>query len=222
MMGRKAKEPAPSAVEQAGQRNWNDAYGYHRVNARRWFLVASGAVIVTIIDELRSWSHDRDPQQIPWVIDRNGPSVLTAKLEQQMPDAARIKGHMYDWIRAWRTVTSDPLMQKNLSDYVFARVDSASIAWQKTTEWYRANQPNIRATKNTVDVDIVSVIAQGGAVWLADWTETAWDHQVGKTPQTSTWRMTFSVRVALPQTDADFKANWDGVWVTDWHIQERT
>ncbi len=218
MMRRSKQEHDPSAVEQAGQRNWNEIWGYHRDTSKRYFILACLAVGVVGLQTVRGWVHDSDPRQIPWVIDRSGPSLLAAHLVETMPNAARISGHLTDWIRDVRTVTSDPIVQKTMVDQAYAWTDSNSIAKDQLDTWFVANKPNERVKENTVDVDHINVIAQGGDSWLIDWTETAYPRKTGQLVQTTAWRMSVTVTVHLPTTDDEIKTNWDGVFVTSLHL----
>jgi len=218
MMRRSQREFNPSAIEQAAQRNWNEAWGYHRDNARRWFYVSMCAVGVAGVAVAHSWYHDTKPERVPWLVDRNGPSVMVAQLVKQMPDATRIMGHLTTWVMGMRTVTSDPLFQKHLVDQTENWVDASTIAYQQLNDWYRVNNPFERVKTNTVDVDVTAVVPQGGNSWLIDWSETAYAHDPGKTPTVSYWRMSATVNIHLPETDDEFRANWDGVYTTSLHI----
>jgi len=218
MFRRSRHDYNPSAIEQAGQRNWNEAYSYHRDNARRWFFVAAGMVLITGIAEVRGWMHDGQPKRIPFVVDRDGPSVRTAMLIENMPDAARIRGHLTTWVSGFRSVVSDPIYQKRLIDQTYAWTDATAIGREQLDKWYVVNNPYDRVKKTTVDVDITSVVPQGGDVWLVDWTETAWAREPGKLVQTSHWRMTVTVHIKLPETDNEVIANWDGVFTQSFHL----
>lgn len=218
MMRRRLDEHHPSAVQQAGQRHWNETYGFYRTNSRRWFLGMMGAITVAGGAVARGWYHDTEPKNIPWIIDRNGPSVMTAHLEASMPDASRIKGHLTDWIMSMRTVTSDVRMQERLVLQTYAWTDAAAIGHQQLDTWYMANNPYERAKLNTVDVDVTGVVAQSSDTWLIDWRETAYARDISKIPQTSYWRMSVTVHIRLPETDAEVRANWDGVFTQSFHL----
>ncbi len=219
-MMRKSERPFhPSAIEQAAQRNWNEAWGYHRDQSRRWFIVGTAALAVAGVAVGSACWLAGQTKLVPYVVDRNGPSLITAQLEANLPDAARIKGHLATWVGGFRTVSSDAANQKRMIDQTYAWTDSSSLGQQQLNEWYIAHKPIERAKTETVDVDIQSVIPQGGDVWLVDWRETAWSREPGRLPQTSFWRMTITVRVKVPETDAEIRANWDGVFTQSFHIQ---
>ena len=218
MMRRSKREFNPSAIEQAAQRNWNEAYSYHRVNSQRYFALSIVCVCVAGLAVARLWYLDTQPKFIPYVIDRNGPSLLTARLEAHMPDAARIKGHLTTWVMGMRTVVNDLHYQKHLVDQTYGWIDSESIAHQQLNDWYTANNPYVRMKTTTVDVDINSVVSQDGEGWLVDWTETTYT-QPGKPETKSYWRMTVIAHVRLPESQEEFEADWDGVWVKEFHIQ---
>jgi type IV secretion system protein VirB5 len=219
MMGRSKKPFNPSAIEQAAQRNWNEAWGYHRDNARRWFFIGIAALGVAGVAVGSACWLAAQPKVTPFVIDRNGPSLTTAHLEAHMPDAARIKGHLWTWVAGMRTVSSDAAAQKRYVDQTYAWTDETSIAEQQLNEWFVAHKPNERAKTETVDVDIQSVIPQGGDVWQVDWSEISWPREPGHLATTTFWRMIVTVNIRLPETDAEIIANWDGVFAQSFHIQ---
>lgn len=223
MMRRSSRKYNPSAIEQAGQRHWNEVHGFYRDQARRWAFVAACSVIVAGIAVTRGWYYDTKPQRVPYIIDRNGPSLQTAMLQASMPDAARIRGHLTTWVMGFQTVTADAntrnaFLQKHLAEQTYNWTDKDSIAVQQLDDWYIANRPSVRAQTTTVDVNVTSVIPQAGDGWLVDWTLTTYSRDVGKLPVTSYWRMSVVVHIHLPETDEDFNTNWDGVYVQSFHI----
>ena len=219
MMRKSKRQYSPSAIEQAAQRNWNEAWGYHRDQSRRWFILGTAALVVSGVAVGSACWLAGQSKVVPYVVDRNGPSVQVAQLQANMPDASRIKGHLTTWVQGFRTVSSDAANQKRMIDQTYAWTDNASIGQQQLNDWYLLHKPAERAKTETVDVDVQSVIPQGGDVWLVDWSETAWSREPGHLPQTTLWRMTVNVQVRIPQTDEQIKANWDGVFTKSFHVQ---
>jgi len=218
MMRRSQREYNPSAIEQAAKRNWNEAWSYQHDNARRWFFVAVGSTVVSSLSIGCVWYAATLPKSVPYVIDRSGPSQITARLEARIPEASRIKGHLKQWVEDVFTVTSDSVAQALRVDQAYAWIDTQSQANDQLITWYTANNPYERAKKYTVSVEVNSVISQGGDSWLIDWTEIAYPREPGKIPQRSTWRMSVIIHVSLPEKEAEIFTNWDGVFVQFLHI----
>lgn len=218
MMRRSKRKYNPSAIEQASKRNWNEAWGYHRDQATYWSIAAVCAIGVAGLAVARGWYHDTEPKMIPWVIDRNGPSLLTARLELKIPDAARIEGHLKTWVVSMRTVTSDIVQQNILTSQAFAWISDPSTAHDKLTEMIHANDPRIKGKDFTTDVDVTGIVAQGGDTWLIDWTETTHSRTPGKAVTQTYWRMTVLIHISLPETEEEMMSNWTGVWADDFHI----
>lgn len=220
MMGRSKREYAPSAIEQAGQRAWNEASGFHQAAARRNFLLAACGMAVGCVGVGFAAWRSAQPQAVPWLIERGGPLQQTAKLLASNPDASRIDGHMRTWVEGFRTVMTDAAFQKKLIDQTYAWTDSASIAHDQLDAWYKTHNPNSRVLTETVEVDIQSVIPQGGSVWQIDWKESEYAREPGRLPVESYWRAIAAIKIVTPKTDAEMVANWDGVFVTEFHVTQ--
>jgi type IV secretory pathway TrbF-like protein len=214
------KDYHPSPIEQASKRHWNEYTSYHRLSSLRSFLIALVSIIFAFAAVVHSWYSDSKPKFLPYVIDRNGPSVLTAKLEATVPDARRIKEHLADWTRAMRTVTIDPKAQTRAIRQAFAWVDEDTIGKQQLSDWYSANDPRVRATKGIVDVDVNSVVLEDGNTWLIDWTETAYNLKPGQVEIKSHWRMSVVIRIQSADTEEQFESNWSGIFIEQFHLQD--
>jgi type IV secretion system protein TrbF len=221
MMGKSKKQYPPSAIELAGQRAWNEAWSYHRTSSRRSFITAIVGVTVGGAGVGFACWRSAQPQAVPVLVNRDGPLVETARLVATMPDANRISGHLATWVAGFRTVVVDAAYQKHLAEQTYAWTDGSSVAIDKLNGWYVTHKPADRAKTETVEVEIATApIPQGGAVWQVDWKETAWAREQGKIPQISYWRMIVTVKIQLPETDAEIKANWDGVFVQDFSFRQ--
>lgn len=215
----------PSAIEQAAQRNWNEAYGFHREQARRWFLFGSAALVVSGISVGAACWMASQNKLVPYVIvqDNHGMSAAVGRLEASIPDVARLKGHMATWVSGFRAVYADATVQQKLARQTYDWVDQSTIAKDQLDEWYIAHRPQDRVKLETVDVDVQSVIPQGsGNVFQVDWQETAWRREPGRPPKVSSWRMIATIKVVQPTTDEEMRRNWDGVFVVSFHVQQLT
>ena len=221
MMGSKRKQYPPSAIELAGQRAWNEAWAYHRTTSRRMFILGSLGLVAGVAGVGFACWRSAQPRAVPFLVNKDGPLLETARLEATMPDANRISGHLATWVEDFRTVSIDAEHQRRLAEQTFAWTDSNSIAIDKLRDWYVAHNPSMRVKTETVDVDVATPpIPQGGAVWQVDWKETAWSREQGKIPQVTYWRMIVTVVIRLPETDAEIRANWDGVFVQDFNFRQ--
>lgn len=215
------KKYPPSAIELAGQRAWNEAWSHHATVSRRSFLTAIAGVAVGAVGVGAAVWRSAQPTAVPWLINRDGPLQETARLVASVPDANRISGHLAMWVMGWRTVMVDNAYQRKLIDQTYAWTDSQSIAIDKLGLWYVGHRPAERAKTETVDVVLTTApIPQGGAVWQADWKETSWAREQGKTTIATTWRASITVKIQAPVTDAEIQANWDGVFVEDFAFRQ--
>ena len=114
MMRRSKRAYSPSAIEQAGQRAWNEAWGYHRDQSRRWFLFGSLGLVVGGIGAGTACWLGAQSKVVPYVVNSNGPTVQTAQLMASLPDAARISGHLTKWVEGMRTISTDAMVSRHV------------------------------------------------------------------------------------------------------------
>lgn len=219
MMRRSNKSYSPSAIELAGQRAWNEAWGYHRTQSRRWFVVAAASIAVAGAAVGSACWLAAQSKVVPFLVNNSGPTVETARLVASMPDAGRISGHLRTWVQGFRTVSVDAAYQLRMINQTYAQTDQTSIAIDQVDQWYKSHRPAERAKTETVDVDVQTAIPQGGNVWQVDWKETAWSREAGRMQQVTYWRMIITVTVRIPEKDEEMRSNWDGVFARDFHIQ---
>ena len=205
----------PSAIYLAGRREWNERYGSYISRARQWRLMAFILAGTTAISTGAAVWMASQAHVVPYVIlqDKLGEAVAVHRVPIAPPaDANRIKAQIARWIVDTRTVYTDPTAELNIVTEAYGWVDRSSDALTQLDEWFRANNPNERAKKETVGVSIESVGQIGADTWSIDWVE---EHRVkeGMAPTISFWRASVRIKVDPPLDDASIIANPGGVYV---------
>lgn len=115
---------------------------------------------------------------IPYVVevDKLGQTHAVSVADRAAPaDPRIISSLMARTITLARMVTPDVLVQRNAIFELYASLNSSDPAALKMNEYLGSNSetsPFKRAAKETVDVQITSILPQSNETWQVDWLET--------------------------------------------------
>jgi type IV secretion system protein VirB5 len=136
-------------------------------------------------------------------------------------DARVVQAQVGSFIQSARMVTADVELQKQAIFRVYGMLAPNDPALAKMTDYLNGNPDNTpfaRAARETVSVEIASVIQQTKTSWQVDWTETERDRQGQPIQPPAKMRALVTIRVAPPSsatTEEQIKQNPLGVFVQD-------
>jgi type IV secretion system protein TrbF len=143
------------------------------------------------------------------------------RISQAPPvDAGMIKSQLGRWIIDTRTVYTDASAGQNILTEAYNWVDRQSDAVDQIETYTKANNPYLRAAKETVGVAIESVGQIGNDTWSVDFNEEKRTKD-GGAPITTYWRATIRIKISPPTDDATIMANPTGVYVTWFKVTPR-
>jgi type IV secretion system protein VirB5 len=213
----------PSAIYEAGRREWNERYGSYIARARAWRWAAMAMAGTTAISTCCATWMASQAHVVPYVVEVNklGEALAVHRVIAAPPvDAGRIRAQLARWVVDIRSVYTDPAAETACVGEALAWVDRQSDAMQQITAALQANPPNDRAMKETVGVTIETVGQIGADTWSVDWTEETRVRD-GSGPALTYWRMTARIKVSPPDDDATIMANPGGVYVTWFRVTPR-
>jgi type IV secretion system protein VirB5 len=213
----------PSAVYEAGRREWNERYGSYIASARHWRRVALAMAGTTAVSTACVAWMAVQAHVVPYVIEVNklSESLAVHRLTAAPPvDARRIRSQLGRWVVDMRSVYTDPSAETANVTEVLAWVDRQSDALEQVSAYFKARPPNDRALKETVGVEIESVGQLGDDTWSVDWSEESRSRD-GFAAALTYWRMTVRVKVSPPDDDATIMVNPAGVYVTWFKVTPR-
>ena len=163
---------------------------------------------------------------VPYVIevDKLGLSLPVSVGDLASPAAPRSVGSLLARaITLARMVTPDVVVQRNAIFELYASLDSSDPAALKMQEYLGSDSdtsPFKRAAKETVDVQITSVIPQSDETWQVDWMETV--RARGDGSIISRFRMRALVRIyVVPPTnrtsEEQIRKNPLGIFIRDFN-----
>ena len=163
---------------------------------------------------------------VPYVIevDKLGQTLAVSVADKAAPADPRIVSSLLARaITLARMVTPDVVVQRNAIFELYASPDSSDPAALKMQEYLGSDSdtsPFKRAAKETVDVQITSVIPQSDETWQVDWMETV--RARGDGSIISRFRMRALVRIyVVPPTnrtsEEQIRKNPLGIFIRDFN-----
>ena len=163
---------------------------------------------------------------VPYVIevDKLGQTLPVSVADKAAPADPRIVSSLLARaITLARMVTPDVVVQRNAIFELYASLDSSDPAALKMQEYLGSDSdtsPFKRAAKETVDVQITTVIPQSDETWQVDWMETV--RARGDGSIISRFRMRALVRIyVVPPTnrtsEEQIRKNPLGIFIRDFN-----
>jgi type IV secretory pathway TrbF-like protein len=155
-------------------------------------------------------------------VDKLGQAVAVAPAQQAaLADVRVIHASVASFIVDSRLVTPDVALQRNAVFRVYSMLAPNDPATAKMNEWLNGNEdasPFRRAAKETVSIEVTSVLPQTKETWQVDWVETVRDRQGVVKGQSYRMRALVTVYVVAPTpqtTEEQIRRNPLGVYVRD-------
>lgn len=220
IFGKNAKETDNPYLN--AKRTWNSHEGSILASRTLWQIVGVLSLLIALSAVGGVVYIGQQSKFVPYVIqvDKLGQSVAVARADRAAPvDARVLHATVAAWISEARLVTPDITVQRAAIFRVYALLNSNDPATPKMHEWLgnEINNPFKRAAKETVQVEITSVLPQSPETWQVDWTEETWDRQ-GVLKGKVRMRALLNVYVAPPTTQTDeeqIRRNPLGIFVRD-------
>ncbi len=161
---------------------------------------------------------------IPYVVevDKLGQTHAVSVADRAAPAAPRIISSLIARaITLARMVTPDVLVQRNAIFELYASLNSSDPAALKMNEYLGSNSetsPFKRAAKETVEVQITSILPQSNETWQVDWLETVRARGDGSIISSFRMRALVNIYVAPPTSqtsEEQIRKNPLGIFIRD-------
>jgi type IV secretion system protein TrbF len=209
--------PEPETPYQRAGQLWDERIGSARVQARNWRLMALGGMALTTgLSAALVWQ-SMQSRVVPYVVevDRLGEarSIAPVASDYRATDP-QIAWHLGRFITAIRSRSLDAVLMRDnwLSAYDFATERGSLFLG----EYARATKPFSEVGRNTVSVQVTSVVRASDNSFQVKWTET--EYERGSLAGTSRWTAILSVEVRPPGSAEVLRKNPLGLYVDaiDW------
>ena len=218
-------ETSPQEEYIAARLEWDDRFASQRKTVR----VLAGITLVSLAIGFLGlgygiWTGART-QYIPYIVqvDQLGRTEIAADpVRVNDWPAPVIKRELELFIQRYRTVSPDlSVVSKNhYALEKFLTSNSAASAKIRTHLSDPANDPIRRAASETVSVDIKSVNFVSGSSWRAEWVETSYARQSGRTRGAKRFVATLQIEFRAPKSREIVKDNPLGLFLVDLDVQE--
>lgn len=167
----------------AARRTWNDQVAANIASRQMFQLLAVLAMLIALAAVGGMAYIGSQSRFVPYVVEvdkARQPSAIGPAEKAAPTDWRIVRAAVGGWISDVRMVTPDIALQRKAIFRVYAMLAPNDAATAKTNEWLNGSpesNPFKRAEKETVDIELTSVIPQTADTWQVEWLETIRDRQ---------------------------------------------
>ena len=209
---RYADTPQPATGYQAAAQVWDERIGSARVQAKNWRLMAFGCLALALL--MAGGLVWRSAQSIvtPYVVEVDKTGQVRAVGEAATPyrpTDAQIAYHLANFITLVRSLSIDPIVvrQNWLNAYDYTTDRGAAVL----NDYASKNDPFARVGKESVTVQITSVVRASDSSFNVRWTEQRFVN--GAPTSTERWNAVVSIVLQTPRTEQRLRKNPLGIYV---------
>ena len=206
------KTPEPETPSQRAAQVWDERIGSARVQAKNWRLMAFGCLFLSAgFAAALVWQSARGTV-VPWVVqvDNLGQAQAVAPaVADYRPTDPQIAYHLARFIEQVRGLPADPIVvrQNWLDAYDYTTDKGAAVL----NDYASKNDPFARIGKESVTVQITSVVRASDTSFNVRWTEQRFIN--GAPAGTERWNAVLSTVLQTPRTEQRLRKNPLGIYV---------
>lgn len=209
---RYGETPEPVTPYQKAAQVWDERIGSARVQAQNWRIMALGSLGLSIVlAGILLWL-GRSSAVVPYIVEvdpRGGARAVGPAAEVYKPSEAQIAFHLARFVENVRGLSIDPVVvrQNWLKAYDLI-TDRAAVT---LNEHARENDPFAKVGRETLTVEITSVVRASDSSFQVRWLERSFEG--GAPKDTKRWTGIFSVVVTSPRTVDLVRRNPLGIYI---------
>jgi type IV secretory pathway TrbF-like protein len=208
----------------AARRSWNHHVGSLVSSRQTWQLIGILSLLIALAAVGGVIHIGSQSRFIPYVVevDKLGQAVAVAPAStSSRADPRVVHATVASFISDARLVSPDVALQRKAVFRLYSMLSANDPATARMNDWLNGNEessPFKRAARETVSIEINSVLPQTPDTWQVDWVETVRDRQgIVKTPPFPMRALVTVYTVAgTPQTtEEQIRNNPLGIYVRD-------
>lgn len=206
------------------RRSWNDHVGAVVSSRQTWQVVGILSLLIALAGVGGMIYIGSQSKFVPYVVevDKLGQTLAIAPADRAgAVDPRVVHSAVASFISDARLVTPDVALQRKAVFRLYSMLSTNDPGTNKAKEWLNGTEdssPFKRAAKETVSIEILSVIPQSGETWQVDWTETTRDRQGMLKGQPFRMRAlvtVYAVPATAQTTEEQIRNNPLGIYVRD-------
>lgn len=209
---RYSETPQPETPYQRAGQVWDERLGASRAQARNWRLMAFASLGLSLLMGTGLvWQAGRS-SITPYVVevDKQGDvRAVGAAAEAYTPSDAQIANHLARFVSDVRALPLDPIVVRQdwLEAYDYATDRGAAAL----NEYARTNDPFAKVGRQSVAVEITSVVRASPGSFQVRWIERRYEN--GALAATERWTAILSIVLQPPANEAQLRKNPLGIYV---------
>lgn len=203
---------------------WDDRIGNAVVQASNWRLATFATIVFVALPAICGMIYlGAQPKSIPHIVEIgvDGSATYRGEIgkswEKFKPSDPSIRFHLQRFIQDTRMISSDTgVIKQNWFD-AFKLVTPKAA--NTLSAYVHKNDPFIRASKERVSVDILSMVRLSENSWQVDWKESQWG-TTGEPLGESYWRGIYTIVLQKPENEKQLEANPIGLFIDEFNIAQ--
>jgi type IV secretion system protein VirB5 len=206
----------------SARREWLERYGDYLQSAHQWRLVAFGSLVVTAIAVAGMVYSAAQNHYIPYVVqvDRLGVAARRSRRRGNASRYAHRACAACTLISDVRSVYVDAAAQRSVIDEGYAMISRTGSSFKALTDYFRENSPFERAEKETVTVEVHTVLPVAGNTWRVEWSETTRGRN-GEVQKVDEWQSSITVLISPPSDEVTILKNPLGIYIVEYSWTKR-
>lgn len=210
-----AQKPTDENPYLSARREWTERYADHIKTANGWRVAALCSMATALVAVAGLGVVASQAKTVPYVVqvDKLGTVLPVARADQAArADSTVIRATLANWVSNTRTVYLDAAAEQRNIRAAYALLDQNTPAFQVVNDHMRDNDPFQRAQRESVSVEVQSVLPVGGDTWRVEWKETirGRDGQVARQEQ---WSGVITTKISPPSDEATILVNPLGIYI---------
>ncbi|MDC8447577.1 MAG: conjugal transfer protein TrbF [Nitrospira sp.] len=208
----------------SARRTWNHLLQAQVASRRSWEMIAILCLLIALASVGGIAYVGSQSKFVPFLynIDTHGRATAVGPVElASQADPRVLAAAIGDFVANARLVTVDAALQRKAVYQVYAMLSESDPATGKMNQWMNGaedSNPFTRAEKETVTVDMSTVLPQTADTWEVTWLESTWDRKGVATGPPVAMRALVTVYRAEPSpttTEEELRRNPLSLYVRD-------
>jgi len=205
-----------------GRREWNERYGSYIKQVRTWKTIAFLSMLTTLASVIGLTYIGSKNKLVPYIVevDKLGNAqVINYAVQSDLNQNKVIKYSLAEFIQNFRTIYSDPKIQKEMIYKIYRYLSPSYSAYNIVNAYYKENSPFDRQSTERVRVKINSIVQINKDTYQVDWEEIVSDPR-GMKIRTDNFKASISLILVPPTKQAEIIKNPIGLYIKEFNFSK--